>query len=230
LVFSDYCRNAIRMSALQRAQVIYVLTHDSIGLGEDGPTHQPIEHVMSLRMIPNLNVYRPADAVETAECWALALESADTPSVLALTRQNLPLLRSDATGSDNKSAKGAYRLVTADAPRRVVLVATGSEVEIAVRTAAALEAKGIGADVVSMPCWELFEAQDAAYQSDTLPDDALIVSVEAGTTLGWQKHIGRKGIAIGIDRFGASAPIADLYDYFGLTVDKIVPQIEAALA
>ncbi|QJQ32893.1 transketolase [Sphingomonas lacunae] len=230
LVFSDYCRNAIRMSALQRAQVIYVLTHDSIGLGEDGPTHQPIEHVMSLRMIPNLNVYRPADAVETAECWALALATPETPSVLALTRQNLPLLRTDASASDNRSAKGAYRLVAASAQRKVVLVATGSEVEIAAKTAAVLESRGIGADVVSMPCWELFDAQSEAYRSDLLPENALIVSIEAGTTLGWQKHIGRNGLAIGIDRFGASAPIAALYDYFGLTAEKIVPQIEAALA
>jgi transketolase len=207
-----------------------VLTHDSIGLGEDGPTHQPIEHVMSLRLIPNLQVFRPADAVETAECWALALSSPDTPSVLALTRQNLPLLRMAADAHDNRSAKGAYRLVAATAPRRVVLLATGSEVEIAVRAAAALETKGVGADVVSMPCWELFDATDAAYQADLIPDDALIVSIEAGSTLGWQKYVGRTGLSCGIDRFGASAPIAALYDYFGLTADKIVPQIEAALA
>ena len=225
LVFADYCRNAIRMSALQRAQVVYVLTHDSIGLGEDGPTHQPIEHVMSLRSIPNLLVFRPADVVETAECWALALEAEATPSVLALSRQNLPQLRSSA---GMLSARGAYRLKAADAARQVVLVATGSEVEIAMASAAALEAEGIGADVVSMPCWELFEAQDASYRADILPADVLKVSVEAGVTLGWQKHVG-DGLAIGIDRFGASGPAEQLYDYFGLTADKIVPQIKARL-
>ena len=225
LVFSDYCRNAIRLSALQHAQVVYVLTHDSIGLGEDGPTHQPVEHVMSLRMIPNLNVYRPADVIETAECWALALESAGTPSVLALSRQNLPQLRAEG---GMLSAKGAYRLKAAEAARAVVLVATGSEVEIAMATAAALEADGIGADVVSMPCAELFDAQDAAYRADVLPAGVLKVSVEAGVTLGWQKYVG-DGLTIGIDRFGASAPADELYKYFGLSAQAIVPQIKARL-
>jgi transketolase len=225
MVFSDYCRNAIRMSAIQKAQVVYVLTHDSIGLGEDGPTHQPVEHVMSLRMIPNLNVYRPADVIETAECWALALESAGTPSVLALSRQNLPQLRAEG---GMLSAKGAYRLKAAGATRQVVLVATGSEVEIAMATAAALEADGIGADVVSMPCAELFDAQDAAYRAEVLPADVLKVSVEAGVTWGWQKYVG-DGLTIGIDRFGASAPADELYKYFGLSVEAIVPQIKARL-
>ncbi|HCF25403.1 MULTISPECIES: transketolase [unclassified Novosphingobium] len=225
LVFADYCRNAIRMSAIQHARVVYVLTHDSIGLGEDGPTHQPIEHVMSLRAIPNLLVFRPADAIETAESWALALKQADRPSVLALSRQNLPPVRFEA---EMKTAKGAYRLKAAEAARQVVLVASGSEVEIALASAAALEAKGIGADVVSMPCWELFDEQDAAYRADLLPAGVLKVSIEAGVTLGWQKYLG-DGLAIGIDRFGASAPADQLYDYFGLTADKIVPQITARL-
>lgn len=225
LIFSDYCRNAIRMSALQRAQVVYVLTHDSIGLGEDGPTHQPIEQVMSLRTIPGLLVFRPADVVETAECWALALAAEGTPSVLALSRQNLPQVRSQA---GMLSARGAYRLRPAGAARQVVLVASGSEVEIALASAQALEQAGIGADVVSMPCWELFDAQDAAYRADVLPAGVLKVSIEAGVTLGWQKYIG-DGLAIGIDRFGASAPADQLYDYFGLTADKIVPQIKARL-
>jgi len=225
LVFSDYCRNAIRMSALQHAQVVYVLTHDSIGLGEDGPTHQPVEHVMSLRMIPNLNVYRPADVIETAECWALALESSGTPSVLALSRQNLPQLRSEG---GMRSAKGAYTLKAAEAARKVVLVATGSEVEIAFACAAALEADGIGADVVSMPCAELFDAQDAAYRAEVLPADVLKVSIEAGVTLGWQKYVG-DGITVGIDSFGASAPADQLYTHFGLSVEAIVPQIKARL-
>jgi transketolase len=227
LVFSDYCRAAIRLSAIQRARVIYVMTHDSIGVGEDGPTHQPIEHVMSLRMIPDLHVYRPADAIETAECWALATARSDGPSLLALSRQNLSPIRTDV--SANLSAKGAYRVRSASSPCRVVLLATGSEVEIAVAVGTALEAQGIGADVVSMPCWERFEAQDAAYQADIVKDTALIVSIEAGVTLGWQRYTGRDGLNIGIDSFGASAPIDDLYPHFGLTVDQILPKILSKL-
>lgn len=226
LVFSDYCRNAIRLSALQQQRVIYVLTHDSIGLGEDGPTHQPVEHVMSMRLIPNLNVFRPADIIETAECWNIALQSEATPSVLALTRQNLPQLRSEG---EMLSAKGAYRLRAAGAARQVVLVATGSEVELACNVREALEAKGIGADVVSMPCMELFDAQDAAYQADILPADALLVSIEAGVTWGWQKYV-RDGLTIGIDSFGASAPAEVLFPHFGFSVEAIVPKIEARLA
>ena len=225
LVFADYCRNAIRLSALQQQRVVYVMTHDSIGLGEDGPTHQPVEHVMSLRAIPNLLVFRPADAIETAEAWALALKQSNRPSVLALSRQNLPPVRTDA---DFKTAKGAYRLKAADAARQVVLVATGSEVEIALACAATLEAEGIGVDVVSMPCAELFDEQDGAYRADILPADVLKVSIEAGVTLGWHKYVG-DGLTIGIDRFGASAPAEQLFEYFGLTAEAIVPQIKARL-
>ncbi|MGZ8284434.1 MAG: transketolase [Allosphingosinicella sp.] len=227
LVFSDYCRPAIRLSALQGARVIYVMTHDSIGLGEDGPTHQPVEHLTSLRLIPNLHVYRPADAVETAECWALALERRDGPSVLALTRQNLPQLRAERT--ENLSARGAYRLRPAAAERRAVLIATGSEVEVAVAVAEALEERGIGADVVSMPSWEQFDAQDEAFRRDLLPGDVLKVSIEAGTTLGWERYVGPRGLAVGLDRFGASAPAEDLFKRFGFTADAIVPRILAAL-
>ncbi|MEO8722656.1 MAG: transketolase [Sphingobium sp.] len=227
LVFSDYCRNAIRMSALQKARVVYVLTHDSIGLGEDGPTHQPIEHIMSMRMIPNLEVFRPCDVVETAECWALALENANGPSVLALTRQNLPQLRSD--GNENRSARGAYRLYAAKEPRKVAIIATGSEVEIAMQVAQQLDGQGIGADVVSMPSWSRFMAQDAAYRDEVLPHDVLRVSIEAGTTFGWEAITGIAGLRFGIDTFGASAPIEALYDHFGLTADKITPQILTAL-
>lgn len=227
LVFSDYMRGGIRLAALQQQRVIHVLTHDSIGLGEDGPTHQPIEHVMSLRMIPNLDVYRPADIVETAECWELALRDATGPSVLALTRQNLPQLRTQK--SDNLCAKGAYRLVAATAARKVVILATGSEVEIAVDTAKLLEVQGIGADVVSMPSWAHFDAQDAAYRADLLPHDVLRVSIEAGTTFGWERYTGIAGLRFGIDSFGASAPAEALYDHFGLTPAKIAPQIVAAL-
>lgn len=227
LVFSDYMRGGIRLAALQQQRVIHVLTHDSIGLGEDGPTHQPIEHVMSLRMIPNLDVYRPADIVETAECWELALKDATGPSVLALTRQNLPQLRTEKT--ENLCAKGAYRLRAATGDRRVVIMATGSEVEIAVDTAKLLEEQGIGADVVSMPSWAHFEAQPQSYKDDVLPYDVLRVSIEAGTTFGWERHTGIGGLRFGIDSFGASAPAEALYDHFGLTAVKIAPQIVAAL-
>jgi transketolase len=227
LVFSDYCRPAIRLSALQGVRVVYVMTHDSIGLGEDGPTHQPIEHLTSLRLIPNLAVYRPADAVETAECWALALERREGPSVLALTRQNLPQLRRERT--ENLCARGAYRLRSAGGTRRVVLIATGSEVETALATAEALEGQGIGADVVSMPCWSLFDAQDEQYRRELLPEDVLKVSIEAGTTLGWERYVGARGLAVGLDRFGASAPAEDLFRRFGFTAEAIVPRILAAL-
>ena len=228
LVFADYCRAAIRLSALQKQRVIYVMTHDSIGLGEDGPTHQPVEHLQSLRAMPNLLVMRPADAVETAECWALALAQTDRPSLLALTRQNLPPLRHDVT--ENLCAKGGYRLRGASAARKVVLVATGSEVSLAIEIADKLEAAGHGADVVSMVSTELFDEQDAAYQADILPADALIVSIEAGTTFGWERYTGRDGLRFGIDSFGASAPIEDLFRHFGLTADAITPQILARLS
>jgi transketolase len=228
LVFTDYCRPAIRLSALQRAQAIYVMTHDSIGLGEDGPTHQPIEHVMSLRVMPNVLVMRPADVVETAECWALALENDSGPTVLALSRQNLPQVRTD--GSENLSAKGAYRLRSASAARKVVFLATGSEVQAALEAADQLEAGGIGCDVVSMPCWELFDLESDAYQADILPEDALIVSVEAGTTVGWERYTGRKGLRLGIDRFGASAPAEALFEKFGLTAAAIAKAVRGKLA
>lgn len=225
LIFSDYCRPAIRLSALQKARVIYVMTHDSIGLGEDGPTHQPIEQVMSLRAMPNLQVFRPADAVETAECWALALKSKATPSVLALTRQGLPQLRDDV--SDNRCARGAYRIHSAGTGRQVIILATGSEVHVAIEAAEKLEQRGIGADVVSMPCWELFEKQDEAYRAEILAEgeDVLRVSVEAGATLGWERYTGRNGLNIGIDRFGASAPAPVLFEYFGFTPGAIATRI-----
>ncbi len=227
LVFTDYARGAIRLSALQHCRVIYVMTHDSIGLGEDGPTHQPIEHLASLRAMPNLLVMRPADAVETAECWGIALAQKDCPTVLALTRQNLPQLRLEP--GENLSARGGYRIQSAAAPRKVVILATGSEVSLAVECAAQLEAAGVGTDVVSMVCTELFDQQSAAYRADILPDDALIVSIEAASTFGWQRYTGRDGLNIGIDSFGASAPAGDLFAHFGLTADTIVPQIQNKL-
>jgi transketolase len=227
LVFTDYARPAIRLSALQKAKVVYVMTHDSIGLGEDGPTHQPIEHLQSLRAIPGLEVYRPADAVETAECWALALAS-DEPSILALTRQNVPAVRIEAAG-ENLCARGAYRLKAAGASRKVILLATGSEVHIALAAAGRLEEQGIGADVVSMPSTERFDAQPDDYREDILPDvsnrEILRVSVEAGTTFGWERYTGLHGLRVGIDRFGVSAPAEDAYEFFGLKPDALAARV-----
>jgi transketolase len=227
LVFADYCRAAIRLSAIQKARVIYVMTHDSIGVGEDGPTHQPVEHVASLRIMPNVCVFRPCDSIETAEAWALSVAHDQGPSVLALTRQNLPQLRTDA--SENLTAKGGYRLVAAKAPRKVVLIATGSEVELATKVADVLEGQGIGADIISMPCCELFDGQDAAYRADILPADALLVSIEAGVTFGWQRYTGSNGLNIGLDGFGASGPADHLFKHFGFTAEAIVPQIISKL-
>ena len=227
LVFTDYARPAIRLSALQKARVIYVMTHDSIGLGEDGPTHQPIEHLQSLRAMPGINVYRPADAVETAECWALAL-AGEEPSVLALTRQNLKPVRTEAVDG-NLCSRGAYRLKAAGSARKAIIVATGSEVEIALAAAERLEGQGIGTDVVSMPSTELFDAQPDEYREDILPDvsnrEILRVSIEAGTTFGWERYTGLHGLRIGIDRFGVSAPAKDAYEYFGLTADKVAERV-----
>ena len=227
LIFSDYCRPAIRLSALQKARVIYVMTHDSIGLGEDGPTHQPIEHLQSLRAMPQLELFRPADAVETAECWAAALGN-DGPTVLALSRQNLQPVRTKAA-RENLCARGGYRLKKAGGPRKVIVIATGSEVEIALGVAERLESQGIGADVISMPSTERFDAQDEAYREDILPDvsnrEILRVSIEAGATYGWERYTGLHGLRIGIDRFGGSAPAADLYEHFGLTPGAIAPRV-----
>ena len=222
LVFADYMRNAIRMSALQRTRVIYVLTHDSIGLGEDGPTHQPIEHLMSLRAIPNLAVYRPADAVETAECWALALADETRPSVIALSRQNLPQLR--LTAAPNLSAKGAYLLREVADPH-VVLLATGSEVQLALAAADLLAADRVRTAVVSVPCWERLTEMSTAERDRIMPRSALICSIEAGVTLGWERFTGRDGLNFGIDTFGASAPIDALYAKFGLTAPAIAAKI-----
>ncbi|TYC86866.1 transketolase [Novosphingobium sp. BW1] len=227
LIFSDYCRNAIRLSALQQVRAIYVLTHDSIGLGEDGPTHQPVEQVMSLRLIPNLNVFRPADVIETAECWNIALQTQETPSVLALTRQNLPQLR---TSGEMLSARGAYTLRAAEGDRKVILIASGSEVELACTVRDELQAQGIGADVVSMPCMELFDTQEEAYKHEVLPHDPSIlkVSIEAGTTMGWERYTATSrngGLNIGLDRFGASAPAKDLFARFGFSAASIVPKV-----
>ncbi|TDQ77645.1 transketolase [Dongia mobilis] len=227
LVFTDYCRPAIRLSALMKQRVVYVMTHDSIGLGEDGPTHQPVEHLAALRAIPNLLVFRPCDTMETAECWALALSNKERPSVLALTRQALPLLRADAA-SANHCARGAYVIRPTQKERKVTLLATGSEVEIAVEAQKQLEEKGIGTAVVSMPSWELFEEQSAAYMQEVL-GSGLRVAVEAAASFGWERYIGSDGIFIGMKGFGASAPIADLYKNFGITPAAIVQAVTAKL-
>ncbi len=219
LVFTDYCRPSIRLSALMEQRVIYVMTHDSIGLGEDGPTHQPVEHLASLRAMPNLNVFRPGDAVECAECWELALVSSGTPSILALTRQGLATLRTESE-TDNLCARGAYVLREAEGERDVTLLATGSEVEIAVSAAEVLGKEGIKAAVVSMPCWEVFEAQDESYRSDVL-GDAPRVGVEAACDFGWDKWTGPGGAFIGMSSFGASAPANTLYEHFGITADAV---------
>jgi len=228
LVFTDYCRPAIRLSALMGQRVIYVMTHDSIGLGEDGPTHQPVEHLASLRAIPGLHVYRPCDATETLECWALALESRHAPSVLALTRQGVPAVRKDFS-ADNLSAKGAYVLAEADGARQVTILATGSEVAIALAARATLQGDGIGAAVVSAPCLELFEAQDAAYREAVLGKDGIRVAIEAAAPMGWDRFIAPDGIFIGMRSFGASAPAEVLYEHFGITPAEVVDAVKARL-
>ncbi len=228
LVFTDYCRPAIRLSALMEQRVIYVMTHDSIGLGEDGPTHQPIEHLASLRAMPNLHVFRPADAVETLECWHLALETKKTPSILALSRQNLPVVRTTYT-EENLCARGGYELSPASSAAKVTLIATGSEVEIALAAQKLLEADGIGARVVSMPCVELFEAQSRDYKAKTLGDGTIKVAIEAALRYGWDRYIGADGAFVGMTGFGASAPAKDLYKHFNITPEAAVAAAKACL-
>ncbi len=219
LVFTDYCRPSIRLAALMRQRVIYVMTHDSIGLGEDGPTHQPVEHLAALRAIPNLNVMRPADSVECAECWELALLSKTTPTILALTRQGVPLIRT-AAGEENLSARGAYVLIEPKRGRDVTLIGTGSELALAVAAAKELEGEGISAAVVSMPCWELFEAQSKSYREAVLGFGPR-VAVEAAAPFGWSRWLGPEGAFIGMHGFGASAPVQHLYKHFGITAEAV---------
>ncbi len=228
LVFTDYCRPAIRLAAMMGAHVVYVMTHDSIGLGEDGPTHQPVEHLASLRAMPNLLVMRPCDTVETAECWAVALAERHRPSIIALTRQALPTLRTEHH-AENRAARGGYVLLPAKAPRRVTLIATGSEVAIAVEARGQLEAAGIGTAVVSMPCTQLFDAEPAPYRESVLGPTALRVAIEAATGYGWERYIGVEGAVIGMTGFGASAPAGDLYRHFGITADAVVRTVRAKL-
>ena len=227
LTFSDYCRPSIRLAAFMGAGTVFVMTHDSIGLGEDGPTHQPVEHLAALRAMPGLYVYRPADAVETAECWALALHRRDAPALLALTRQALPLLRHEPS-SQNRSARGAYVLAEAEGGRRVTLLATGSEVSVAMMARAALAKDGIGAAVVSMPCWELFEKEPQEYR-DAVLGAAPRVAVEAAVEFGWARWLGPQGAFVGMHGFGASAPGEALFAHFGITPERVVEAARALL-
>ncbi len=226
LVFSDYCRPSIRLAALMGERVIHIMTHDSIGLGEDGPTHQPVEHLAALRAIPNLNVFRPCDAVETLECWQLALEARERPSVMALTRQNLPQLRR-TLDERNKCVAGAYEISKAEGKAQVSIFATGSEVSLAVEAQKLLAAQGVAARVVSVPCFELFlEASDDARRA-VIGDAPVKVGVEAAVRMGWDAIIGSDGAFVGMTGFGASGPYKELYKHFGITAEKIA---EAALS
>jgi transketolase len=227
LIFSDYCKPAIRISALCGIRVITVMTHDSIGLGEDGPTHQSVEQLAGLRAMPNLLVFRPADGVETAECWQMALENKKRPSLLALTRQNLPTVRTEHT-SDNLCARGAYELAGAK-DAKVTFLATGSEIELALKARDLLAADGIAARVVSMPCWELFEEQTETYREATLGPGTVRIAIEAAAQLGWDRYIGAKGAFIGMHTFGASAPYKDVYKHFGITPEAAADAARAAL-
>jgi len=226
MVFTDYCRPSIRLSALMGIRSIYVMTHDSIGLGEDGPTHQPVEHLAALRAIPNLNVFRPADAMETLECWELSLQTKKSPSILALTRQGVPAFR-EAT-EENRCAKGAYT-ISGDHDAEVVLFASGSEVSVALDAAKELEKDKHSVRVVSVPCMELFEAQDADYRKDVIGNAKSYVAVEAGIEMGWQKYLGVNGKFVGMSSFGASAPGAQLFEHFGITAKVVVEAAKSQL-
>ena len=226
LIFSDYARPAMRLSALMKQRVIYVMTHDSIGLGEDGPTHQPIEQLASLRAMPNLLVMRPADPVEVAECWEIAIQESDTPSVLALTRQKVPFLRQDAE-RENLCAKGAYEISPSSGKPVAVLLATGSEVSLAIEAQKKLRADKIDVSVVSVPCMELFESQANDYRESILGRDLLKIGIEAGVKQSWENLIGANGHFIGMSSFGASAPSSALYNHFGITIDAVVDAVRA---
>ncbi|MAM67832.1 MAG: transketolase [Rhodospirillaceae bacterium] len=227
LIFSDYLRPSLRLAALMGVRAIHVLTHDSIGLGEDGPTHQPVEHLASLRAMPNVQVFRPADAVEVAECWQLALEKKDGPSVLALTRQGLPTVRTEHT-DENLSARGGYVLAEAEGDRQATILATGSEVEIALVARESLQADGVPTAVVSLPCWELFAARDDAYRAEVL-GNGVRVAVEAAIDFGWEQWTGPDGGFVGMKSFGASAPADQLYEHFGITADAVTAAVKKRL-
>tara|TARA_B100000902_G_scaffold14954_1_gene18041 strand:+ start:3337 stop:5301 length:1965 start_codon:yes stop_codon:yes gene_type:complete len=220
LIFSDYCKPSIRLSALMEQQIIYVMTHDSIGLGEDGPTHQPIEQLSGLRAIPNLNVFRPADKMETIECWELALKSKKTPSVLSLTRQNLKPIRKTYS-NNNMSSFGAYEVLRTNKKIQLTILSSGSEVNLAIETSHKLAKDNIYSKVISMPCLELFDQQSESFKKKILEETKSVISIEAASTDCWKKYVGKKGLAFGIDAFGKSAPYTDIYRYFGLTAKNI---------
>jgi transketolase len=228
LTFSDYCRPSIRLAALMRIRAIFVMTHDSIGLGEDGPTHQPVEHLAALRAIPHLCVFRPCDAIETLECWEAALACESSPSVLALSRQKLKPARFAHT-SDNLCERGAYDIAAASGPAKVVIFASGSEVEIALAAKHALEADGVPTRVVSVPCMDLFEVQDDAYQAAVLGREPVRIAIEAGIRMGWDRFIGLDGVFIGMTGFGASGKAEELYPHFGITSEAAVAAAKARL-
>jgi len=225
LIFSDYCKPSIRLAALMRQRVIYVMTHDSIGLGEDGPTHQPIEHLSGLRAIPNLNIFRPADRMETIECWDLALKNINTPSVLCLTRQNLDPIRKKYI-KINKSSFGAYEVLRTNKKINLTILATGSEVNLAINTSHKLAKDKIYSKVISMPCQEIFEKQSRKYKNKILNETKLKISIEAGSTENWKKYVGSNGLTFGIDEFGKSAPYKDIFKHFKLTPENIFNKIK----
>jgi transketolase len=229
LVFSDYMRPPIRLAALSEQRVVFVFTHDSIGLGEDGPTHQPVEHLMALRAVPNLHVIRPADANEAAEAWRQAILREDGPTVLVMTRQKLPVLDRSELAPASELAKGAYTLRDTDGPPDLVIIATGSEIQLALDAADALAGDGTNVRVVSMPCWALFEAQPESYRAGVIPHDVPRMAIEAGATLGWYKYVGDDGIVIGVDRFGASAPGKRVMKEYGFNIDNVVAQAHKLL-
>jgi transketolase len=229
--FSDYMKPAIRLAALSHLPVVFVFTHDSIGLGEDGPTHQPVEHLMALRAVPNVHVVRPGDANETVEAWHYALARKHGPTAIVLSRQKLATFDRTKSGAASGTLKGAYVLQDAEGALKAILIATGSEVELAMKARDALQKEGIGTRVVSMPCWEAFEAQEAAYRESVLPARCSArVAIEAGATLGWPKWIGAKGAVVGIDKFGASAPAETIFENYGFTVANVVATVKKTLA
>ncbi len=228
LIFSDYCKPSIRLSALMGLRVIYIFSHDSVGLGEDGPTHQPIEQLAGLRAIPNLNVFRPADINETLECWEIALKNINTPSVIALSRQKVPYIN-PKNSKENKCQKGAYVVNITSHESKVTIVASGTEVELALRVQEKLKDNNVHSKVVSMPCMEIFDKQPEKFRSDIIENDSLIVTLEAGSVISWQKYIKNKGMNIGIDQFGESAPYKEVYNHFGLSEEKITDFIQKKL-
>ena len=228
LIFSDYCKSSIRLSALMGLRVIYIFSHDSIGLGEDGPTHQPIEQLVGLRAIPNLNVFRPADINETLECWEIALKSHNTPSAIALSRQKVPYIN-PKNSKENKCEKGAYVVNITSHESNVTIIASGTEVELALKVQDKLKDNNIHSKVVSMPCMELFDKQPEDFRNDIIEKDSLVVTLEAGSIMSWQKYIKNKGMSIGIDRFGESAPYKEVYNHFDLSEEKITDFIQKKL-